>query len=214
MKKIMMIFTVICISLLMFSSVYGKVGIGADVYSRYVWRGTDFGNSASVQPSMSFSAGGLEVGAWASYPITSDATSLGANENDLYVSYAIGDLGITLTDYYFPEGGEVFNYSSDDGFHFLEGSVSYGIGSVSLLAGYFFSGDSDNSTYFELGYGVYEDDDKGVSLTVGAGDGMYVIEEDFNIVNVGLTVSAGSMSASYIINPDSETNFLFVGYSF
>lgn len=214
MKKIMMVLTVIFISLLMFSSVYGKVGMGADVYSRYVWRGTDFGNSASIQPAMTFSTGGFEIGAWASYPITSDATSLGANENDLYVSYAIADLRITLTDYYYPEGGEVFNYNSDDGIHFLEGSVSHGVGPVSLLAGYFFSGDSDNSTYFELKYGFYEKDDKSASLTVGAGDGMYVIEEDFNVVNVGITVSVGSMSAGYIINPDSEINFLVVGYSF
>ena len=192
---------------------YAGFGIGADVYSRYVWRGTDFGNSASVQPALSYSVGGFEVGAWASYPITSDVTSLGANENDLYLSYAIGDFGITITDYYFPEGGDVFNYSSDDGIHFLEGSLSYSLVPVSLLAGYFFSGDSDNSMYAEVGYGFYESDDISASLTVGAGNGMYVLEDDFNVVNVGLTISSGSMSVSYIINPDSETNFLVFGYS-
>ena len=40
--------------------------IGADVVSRYVWRGTDFGNSPAIQPSMSasFRDGQLELGYW------------------------------------------------------------------------------------------------------------------------------------------------------
>ena len=40
------------------------VGFGADMVSRYVWRGTDFGNAVSVQPGMSYSTVSVEVGAW------------------------------------------------------------------------------------------------------------------------------------------------------
>ena len=57
-----------------------QVDLGADLVSRYVWRGTDFGNSASVQPYLSVGFAGVEAGAWASYPIT----AAGANENDLH----------------------------------------------------------------------------------------------------------------------------------
>lgn len=210
--KTRIIATVSAVLLLGTSMSYAGFRIGADVYSRYVWRGTDFGNSLSVQPALSYAVGGLEIGAWASYPI--DNTSVGSNENDLYISYSIGDLGLTLTDYYFPEGGEAFNYSSDDGFHFLEAGISYAIGPVSMLAGYFFSGDADNSMYAEIGYGFYKSDDVSASLTIGAGDGMYVLEDDMSVVNVGLAVTSGSMSVSYIINPDTETNFLVAGYSF
>ncbi len=198
--------------LLVSAASYAQFGLGADVYSRYVWRGTDFGNAVSVQPSLNYTVGGLEIGVWASYPI--DNGSVGANENDLYITYSIGNLGLTVTDYYFPEAGDVFNYTSDDAIHFLEGSVSYSLGSVGLLAGYFFSGDEDNSAYAELSWGFYEKEDVSASLIVGAGNGMYVVEDDFNVVNVGLSVSKGAMSASYIINPDSETNFLVFGYSF
>ena len=210
-KMIMLSLTLV---LLLPAASYADFGIGADIYSRYVWRGTDFGNSASVQPALSFSVGGFEVGAWASYPISSDVTSMGSNENDLYLSYSIGGFGATVTDYYFPEGGQVFNYKSDDGFHFLEASLSYAIGSVSFIAGYFFSGDSDNSTYAEIGYGFYETEEVSASLVVGAGTGVYVLEDDFNVVNIGLTISRGAMSVSYIINPDAETSFLVAGYSF
>ena len=51
-----------------------EVGLGADVVSRYIFRGVDFGNSAAVQPYLSVSqevaSGTLEVGAWGSFSIT------------------------------------------------------------------------------------------------------------------------------------------------
>ena len=213
MKKKITILTLTLI-LLVSAASYADFGLSADVFSRYVWRGTDFGNSVSVQPSLNYTIGALEIGAWASYPITSDLTSLGSNENDLYLTYSIGNLGLTVTDYYFPEAGDVFDYTSEDAIHFLEGSVSCSLGPVGLLAGYFFSGDDDNSVYAEVSWGFYEKEDVSASLIVGAGNGMYVVEDDFSVVNVGLSVSKGAMSASYIINPDSETNFLVFGYSF
>ena len=195
-------------------SAYAQFDFGSGIVSRYVWRGTDFGNSASVQPSLNYSVGGLEVGAWASYPISSDITSLGSNENDLFIRYSIGNLGLMMTDYYFPEKGDVFNYNSNDAIHLFEGSVSYSLGPVNLLAGYFFFGDEENSIYTEIGYGFYKKKDISASLILGVGNGVYVEEDGFNAVNVGLYVSKGEMSASYIINPDAKTSFLVFGYSF
>lgn len=55
-----------------------EVQLGADVVSRYIWRGTDFGESMSVQPGLSLSVGALTVGTWASYAIS--APGAGANE--------------------------------------------------------------------------------------------------------------------------------------
>ena len=40
-----------------------SLSIGADVVSRYVWRGTDFGDGVSVQPGISYSMGNVEIGA-------------------------------------------------------------------------------------------------------------------------------------------------------
>jgi hypothetical protein len=209
MKTKLMILGLIAL-MLVSSSAYAGFGISADLVSRYVWRGTDFGNSASIQPNLSFTTGGLEIGAWASYALTSSA----ADENDLYITYSIGDLGLTLTDYYFPQSGDVFNYKDEDSIHFLEASASYSLDKLSLMAGYFFSGDPDNSLYVEASYEIVSGDDLSASLIVGAGDGMYVAEDDFNVVNVGLTMTKGAMFASYIVNPDLKTNYLVLGYSF
>ena len=37
--------------------------VSCDVASKYVWRGTDFGNSPSVQPSILYTSGSLTLGA-------------------------------------------------------------------------------------------------------------------------------------------------------
>ena len=59
-----------------------SASIGADIVSRYVWRGLDFGESMSVQPGLTIALGGLEFGAWGSYSIS--ASGAGSNENDLW----------------------------------------------------------------------------------------------------------------------------------
>ena len=82
-----------------------SVSLGADVVSRYVWRGLDFGESMSVQPGLTVSLGKLEFGAWGSYSVSAGGAS--ANENDLWASFTHefesgGALSLGLNDYYFP----------------------------------------------------------------------------------------------------------------
>ncbi len=60
-----------------------SVSGGADFVSRYLWRGLDFGNSFSIQPSLALTSGGFEVGVWGSYPFTNTAD--GNEEIDLYL---------------------------------------------------------------------------------------------------------------------------------
>ncbi|MCK5520496.1 MAG: hypothetical protein KAI81_05245 [Candidatus Marinimicrobia bacterium] len=190
------------------SGLFAQIDFGSDLVSRYVWRGTDFGNSASVQPFISYSTMGFEMGAWASYPLTNDAIE--ANENDLYLSYTMGDATLTFTDYYFPEGLNFTDYSD---YHILELSASYAFGPLSVLAAYNISGDDDNSYYAELGYDIISTDELGLNAVLGLGNGAYVLDVDPNIVNLALTASKGNYWASYILNPDADTNFLVFGYS-
>ena len=210
MKKFTMVMMIITV--LVVGNAFAQFDLGADAVSRYVWRGAGFGSSAAIQPGISYTAGSLEIGAWASYSLTTDSAN-GA-ENDLYISYSVGDLGLTITDYYFPEGGDAFNYSDKDGVHILEASASYPVGPVGLMLAYNFSGDADNSMYVELGYDFYEADGVTAGLTLGAGDGFYAMEGDLTVVSIGLGVAKDNLSASYIVNPDTETNFLVFGYSF
>ena len=74
------------------------VDFGAEVVSRYVWRGTDVGNAVSIQPGMSYSYGSVEIGAWSSWAINGGS----ANENNIYLSFTTGPVAIAITDYYFP----------------------------------------------------------------------------------------------------------------
>ena len=123
------------IALLFFTSSYSfgqkkklDVNFSADVMSRYVWRGTQFGgNSPSLQPSMSVTYEGFEFGAWGAYSLS------GANsgqELDLYVSYTLPNelFSLTLTDYYFPnetEDYKYFEYNNNRTGHVMEGMLSF-----------------------------------------------------------------------------------------
>jgi len=104
------------------------VDFSADVMSRYVWRGTQFGgNSPSLQPSMSVTYKGLEFGAWAAYSLTGSNT---AQELDLYVTYTLPNelFSFTLTDYYFPTETDDYNYfeyNNDRTGHVVEGMISF-----------------------------------------------------------------------------------------
>ncbi|MCW8818976.1 MAG: hypothetical protein OQK61_01520, partial [Ignavibacteriaceae bacterium] len=90
MKKAAKFFTLLVGVVVMFSGVAKAEGfdVGADVVSRYVWRGTQFGDGIAVQPwlSYSFPGIGVEVGAWGSYDLSDED----ASEADLYVTVPLG----------------------------------------------------------------------------------------------------------------------------
>ena len=222
----MRVFTLPIVSSLLVSSIlYGEVTIGADVVSRYVWRGSDYGNAAAVQPGIETTVGPVTFGAWGSWSISPGlyfngthnddlddnmvAESSG-NECDLYASTTLGPLDLTVTDYFFPAYAgtdSLFNLDK----HIFELSASADIGSVSLLVAANVSGDynendeSRNSAYLEFTYG---------SLSLGLGNGLYSTDGEFSPVSLGISVSRDNFSASYIINPDKETSFLVFGINF
>ena len=39
-----------------------ELSLGADLVSRYIWRGKDFGNSPAIQPNVAFSVAGFKIG--------------------------------------------------------------------------------------------------------------------------------------------------------
>lgn len=197
------------------TSAQADVSLGADLMSRYVWRGTDFGGSPSIQPYIELSTGNFVLGAWGAY-----TTNLpGAQEADLYAGYTFSDVfSLTLTDYYFPMDDMSDEYFDFDNSHSLEVSGELALDNFSLLAGKFFAGADDQSLYFEAGY------DFGViNAFIGAGDEAYTTDGEFNLVNIGIGTSKEikltdyfslPMSGSVILNPESESLFMVVGVSF
>lgn len=211
-----------------------QVNVGADLMSRYVFRGIDFGESFSIQPAVSYSAKGFTVGSWASYSISADGS--GANEHDLYVSYARGPVEVGLTDYYFPsppgpegvsETAEFFNYrDGGDGAHILEpylslsGPESFPITLYAAVNAY---NEPDNSVYLETSYSFAVD---GVDL--GATVGFVPMESAFyatdgpSFINLGVSATKAieitetfslPIGVQYILNPESERSFLVFGLS-
>lgn len=190
--------------LLILSMLNGEVTIGADVVSRYVWRGTDYGNAAAVQPSIETTIGPVALGAWGSWSISPGPADASGNECDLYASTTVGPVGLTLTDYFFPAYAGIDSLLNLD-IHVFELSAGADVGPVSILAAANVSGDDDNSTYLELTYGVF---------SLGLGNGAYSTDGEFAPVSIGVSASRDNFSASYIINPDQETSFLVFGVNF
>src|SRR5690554_5376874 len=80
------------------------ISFGADLVSRYVWRGYEYGEAASIQPMLAYTYGGTEVGTWASYALVPDGAL--ADEHDLWVAHTL-DVGgaaftLGLNSYYYP----------------------------------------------------------------------------------------------------------------
>jgi hypothetical protein len=202
-----------------------SVSGGSDFVSRYVWRGLDFGNSFSVQPSIALIAGDFEAGFWGSYPFTN--TAGGNEEIDLYLGYTLGDVSVLITDYYFPNSGGKYGNYDDPGSHTVEVGLSYG-GSdafpLSVTAFMNVYNDDDNTVYFELGY-TTQVNEVALDFFVGGtpgGDAGYYGTIDFNLINIGITASKEisitdkftlPIFSSYVLNPNLEVAFLVFGLS-
>lgn len=216
------------------STASAQVQLGADLMSRYVWRGYDFGESFSIQPTLEFGRSGFAVGTWASYSIAADGA--GANEHDLYASYTSGPVTVGVTDYYFPsppdengvpDGAQFFNYDGDGrGAHYIEPFVQLTGPEpfpVSFLAALVAHNDPDHSVYLEASY-PFAVADTDLSFTAG----LVPMESGFYgtdgaaLVNVGLSASQSipltdrfslPVSVSYVLNPYMERTFLVFGIS-
>ncbi len=192
---------------------------GADVVSNYIWRGTKFGVGPAIQPSVSFTAGNFEIGAWGSYCFTSSE----AAEADLYASYSFPfGLSLGVTDYYYP-GLMYFDYSDTTGSHAFEINAGFAVGGLSLSANYILNeaggaASAGGDKYFEAGY-----DFTSFNIFVGAGDGWHTSDGEFNVCNIGIGTSKEiaindkfsiPVSGSVILNPDKEQLYVVVGFSF
>ncbi|HKJ79196.1 MAG TPA: TorF family putative porin [Prolixibacteraceae bacterium] len=188
---------------------------GVDLYSSYVWRGTNF-SGPSLQPYVDFTAGGFSIGAWGSQGYD------GFQEMDLYLSYGF-DFGLSLglTDYYYP-GTEYFDYSTETGAHAFEINAGFEAGALSLSANYILNeaggaASAGGDMYYEVGVTAGS-----VDLFVGAGDGWHTPDGEFGVCNVGLGTSKEvkmtdsfslPVSGSVILNPTTEQFFIVVGIS-
>ncbi len=116
-----------------------QFNLGADLVSRYIWRGKDFGNSPAIQPNVTFSVAGFKIGAWGSFgfvPYTeqiNDSTSVNMGnyaEVDPFVSYTLKGFTLAVTDFFTingltPNSGNYFNYKNSTTGHTFEISLAW-----------------------------------------------------------------------------------------
>jgi len=218
-----------------FSIIYSQteISLGADLVSRYIWRGTDFGNSPSIQPTLAISYSGFEIGTWGAYQLGRDAIVKPADEIDFFVGYSVGigntTLNLLATDYYYPNSGNKFGNFKNDGLgsHIIETSASLsGPESLPLYisASVNVYNEVDNSAYFEIGYSTSLQNTT-LSFFAGAttgGDNLYYGTSNFNVINVGVTAVKDikvtddftfPIFGSFILNPNQDIAYLVVGIS-
>lgn len=209
--------------------------LGASFQSRYIWRGINLGgNSASIQPSISYSTGIFTLGAWGAYSIGSDQVG---QEADLYVTVAPLDfLSFTVTDYFFPVdrlgNNNYFDYSDTTG-HVFEVMASFSSNNFPIgfmIATNFAGADKKEngnqsfSTYIEANYAISAGS-VDINLFAGAviGDeGGYYGTDGSGFINLGLGVSKEikitqswglPVDAALIFNPDAENIFITFGFT-
>lgn len=216
-----------------------EVTTGVDLVSRYIWRGMDVGNAPSAQPTLAAQCYNFELGVWAAYSLSNDATE--TDEIDFWLSYSHefpNSVALTLiaTDYYYPNAGvRMFNFDNYDaeggpGAHTVEAGLQItGPASFPLTASGYVNvyNDAGNNTYFQLDYPL---ESKNVSLDffIGATGGSkdnpdYYGSDEFAVINIGVQASrelkvtdsfSFPLRVSYIVNPRKEISYVVFGVSF
>ncbi len=210
-----------------------SVTAGATFVSRYNWRGSDYGAAASIQPALTATYKGLNVGFWGSY-------SPNFEEIDTWASYSYqvpNSITITgvVTDYFFPDMGlELFNYNNWDdpdgaGAHTIElGAVIAGPEKLPLVFSAYVNvyNDEGKNKYFQLDYNATLGENT-LGLTVGATSGSkknpsYYGSDDFAIINLGAKIGRTieftdkfslPVFGQVIVNPNAEQAYMVFGFS-
>jgi hypothetical protein len=216
--------------------------LGADLMSRFVWRGQCVNKAPNIQPYIAYVPKfGLEAGAWGSYSFTGDYA-----EVDLYLSYGIAGVSLTFTDYFVMdetlEKNHFFDYRKGTSTHVIEGTLAYeGPENVPIKVGLstmFYGADkkldcvvidtihndtteyyvNQFSTYFEVSYRL-----RNIGFFAGITPARGYYGDGFGVVNLGISAFKDikitdnyslPVQASLVTNPQKQNIYLVFGISF
>jgi hypothetical protein len=179
----------------------GRLSVGMDLATSYLWRGFEFGNAPAFQPWGEYSYKGFALGAWGSYEWTGNY-----KEVDLYAKYTAGDFTVSLTDLFFPgcvgldqnffnfknrttghtaELGLAFNGNDQVPFSLFGGLLLYGA-PVDPSAGD--TTKVNHSMYVEANYnGTFKDVSYHVFVGLTPTESPFYQTQGFGICNVGVS---------------------------
>lgn len=191
----------------------GEFSIGADLVSRYIWRGTNTGGkSFHIQPEATFTYKNIELGAWGSYGLSNNF-----KEYDFYATYSFSNFAFTFCDYNCPtdEPGVPTTY--------LELGLSWeGDGKIPVYGNIYQYFYNDDGTYIDLGVKINSRHKLPMDLNLGftPWEGSYA--DKTAILNVSYTISYDipvskeftlPVFSSLIFNPDIEKVYFAAGIS-
>lgn len=213
--------------------------IGADIVSRYYWRGQALGDGA-IQPTLGVSWKGLSLTAWGSYGfVDTDDTK----EFDLTLAYTTGGFHIGVTDYWFNKGvnnysgdayddAKYFSYGAHSTLHVYEANVGYDFGPVALNWYTNFAGNDGLNKSGDRAYSSYVEATAPFKLasldwtaTVGAvpyATSFYSRANGFAVTNLGLKASKDivitksfsvPVFAGITANPSSQKAYFICGFT-
>jgi uncharacterized protein (TIGR02001 family) len=219
-----------------------SLSAGADVVSRYIWRGINVNDAVNIQPALTLSVSGFSVGFWGSYSLSNNSgDNTFGQEVDTWIGYTYAlengmSIGALVTDYYYPNAGIKWgnfnNYDDPDGAgaHTIEtGLLLKGPESFPLSLSGFINvyNDASSNTYFQIDYPTTVAEVP-INFFVGASGGSkenpnYYGTESFNVINVGVKATKSvkitenyslPVSVTFLINPRTEISYLVLGLTF
>ncbi len=212
--------------------------IGADIVSRYYWRGQALGDGA-IQPTLGLSWKGLSLTVWGSYGFVDTED---AKEFDLTLAYAIKGFHIGVTDYWFDRGtdfdgneisdAKYFKYGTHGTTHVFEANIGYDFGPVALNWYTNFAGNDGVNKDGDRAYSSYVEATApfklaGLDWTAAVGavpyrTSFYSDADGFAVTNVSVRATkdikvtdkfAVPVFAQVAANPSNEKAYFLVGFT-
>ncbi len=191
-----------------------EAGVGFDVVSSYLWRGSQL-DKAAIQPDAYISWKGLTFDVWGSAGF---ADGLAFPEIDLSLSYTIKGFSIGVTDYYCPAAAEDLYFTG--GPHTIEVGVGYDL--LGYVAFNWYTNvynDEHYSSYFEISapFSI-----GAIDFSAAVGCSPYHSDfygtKSFNVINCCLTAGhefelkscSFPISATLMANPAAKAVFFAV----
>lgn len=158
------------------------------LFSRYVWRGVNFGASPSIQGQLTYTVSGFTAGCFIAKSLNGNAVGF-SNTSNIFLSYKYKSVSITVDDYFFYDEDNLDRYLdwSDTTLHFIETRLRY-----------------DNERYYGfIGYNVYGAE--GINK-----DAAY-IEAGYKFPKHGLSLFAGYLTGKSDLNFSTKAGLTNIG---
>jgi len=214
--------------------------VHADIVSSFVWRGLLVDLQPNIQPVLSFSRSGFEIGSWGSTNFSGTY-----KEFDMYAQYSFSGFSIGVNDYYWPADWHernYFMYDHDKTAHIFEGFINYTAADkfpLSIMVSTWFFGDDKYSatefpddsskwgeqrysTYFELSY-PFNISENSLEVFIGAIPDKNAYGNGPGVINAGVTGSRSvkitehfelPIKIQLLANPQAEKIYMVLGISF